>query len=437
MLDGKGLIESKEKCEKPLIIFSAGGKGTRIQSLNSTVPKPMIPIAGKPIMQWGMEGFVRQGYRKFVITVSHMAERIESYFGDGSKYGCNITYFHEEAPLGNAGALYKLWELNRLDGSFFYCVADAIFSIDADLFFSYHQERNALASSFCHPNSHPYDSALLVADGEGKVVQWLNKEDDRPKFYHNCVNAGLQILSVELLKESGIDPSTVGSEPGQRKVDLDRDVLKPLISTGRIMAYNSSEYCKDAGTPERFHGVEEDITKGLVEAKNLQRPQRAIFLSLYGTVNGTINGTINKYNRFVCFPFELELLPFAADAIRMINDSGYLAIIVTDQPAMEEGEVAAEQLDLIYAKLETELGKQGAYIDAFGLSFHHPDKKIDLKNSWMIADSWIDLKAGQNEGCKTVLMNGEGAGRSDRSAYFCSPDHECGDLLEAVKMILS
>lgn len=84
---------------KPLVIFAAGGRGTRIQPLNDTVPKPMIPIAGKPMLQWGIEGLVAQGYKDFIITVSHLASIIIDYFGDGSSLGCKIEYFIEEQPI--------------------------------------------------------------------------------------------------------------------------------------------------------------------------------------------------------------------------------------------------------------------------------------------------------------------------------------------------
>ena len=465
---------------KPLVIFSAGGKGTRIQSLNSTVPKPMIPIAGKPILQWGIENLVSQGYTRFIITVSHMADKIESYFGDGSKFNAHITYYTEDQPLGNAGALFKLWESRKLEGSFLYFIADAIFSIDADRFYSFHCSHNALASLFCHPNGHPYDSSILVTsssntsnswndisygssnlDSDGTVVQWLNKEDERPEFYKNCVNAGLQILSTELLELSGIKPETVGAGEGQRKVDLDRDVLKPAISTGRIKAYHSSEYCKDAGTPERFHSVEEDIRLGRVEAKNLHNPQKAIFLDR--------DGTINRYVGFLRDPEQLELVEGAAEAIKLINSSDYLAIVITNQPVIARGEVTVEELNLIHAKLETLLGTDGAFLDALYYCPHHPDSgyegevvelkipcecrkpkpglilrackdfNIDASQSIVIGDSPRDIECGKNAGCKTVLLTGSGTEVSSTPSSkhdIEAADYEASDLLSAVKMIL-
>ena len=457
---------AKIKDKKPLVIFSAGGKGTRIQSLNSTVPKPMIPIAGKPILQWGIENLVSQGYKDFIITISYMAEQIEEYFGDGRKFGCSIGYFYEDNALGNAGALYKLWQEGTIkDGeSFLYLIADAIFSIDFDRFYEYHVVHDAIATLFTHPNSHPYDSSVLVTKA-GRVTDWLMKEDKRDQWYRNTVNAGLQILTTDLLKLSRIDPDTVGAE----RVDLDRDVLKPLIPSHSIYSYTSSEYCKDAGTPERFHAVENDIKEGRVEAKNLHNPQKAVFLDR--------DGTINRYIGFLRDIDEFTLLPGVTEAIKIINQNGYLSIIVTNQPVIARGEVIPSELQLIHNKLETLLGIDGAYIDDIYICPHHPDSgysgeirslkidcdcrkpkpglilqaaadyNIDLNRSFMIGDSWRDIAAGQAAGCKTVLLTGEGteifassqgkAGEgSEVDLRGYKPDYVCENLLEAVKKVM-
>ena len=95
--------------------------------------------------------------------------------------------------------------------------------------------------------------------------QWFTKEDQRPEYYKNCVNAGLHILNTELLDTSGIDPDSIDAD---HRIDLDRDVLKPLLHTGRIFAYSSPEYVKDMGTPERFKQVEADLLSGKVRARN-------------------------------------------------------------------------------------------------------------------------------------------------------------------------
>ena len=109
-------------------IIMAGGKGTRISSVASDIPKPMIKIEGKPVLEREIECLRDQGFTDLIITVSHMAEQILSYFGDGSSFGVKIEYFVEENPLGNAGALFKL--RGKLNDDFLLLNADSIFDID-------------------------------------------------------------------------------------------------------------------------------------------------------------------------------------------------------------------------------------------------------------------------------------------------------------------
>ena len=407
----------------------AGGKGTRISSLTSNIPKPMIKIEGKPVLEREIECLRDQGFKEFIITVSHLADYIIDYFGDGSAFGVNIEYFIEETPLGNAGALFKLRD--KLCDDFMLLNADSIFDIDFNRFVDYHRVKGGLVTLFTHPNSHPYDSGLLIVDEDGAVEQWLTKEDDRPRWYRNRVNAGLHIINPAVIDLSGIDAETVGREGKEGKfikVDLDRQLLKLLCGTGKMFCYDSPEYVKDMGTPDRYKAVCADYRERRVQAKNLKNKQRAVFLDR--------DGTINKYVGFLRNIDEFRLLPGVAEAIRAINESGYLAIVITNQPVIARGEVTCEQLQEIHSKMETLLGTKGAYLDAIYYCPHHPDKgfegeipelkcdcncrkpkpglliraaedfNIDLRNSWMVGDGENDIKAGKAAGCRTALIGG-------------------------------
>ena len=411
-------------------VLMAGGKGTRISSVASDIPKPMIRIAGKPVLEHEIECLRAQGFTDLIITVSHLAEHIINYFGDGAKFGVAIEYFVEEQPLGNAGALFKL--RSKLQEDFLLLNADAVFNVDFNRLVAFHKKKNALVTLFTHSNSHPYDSGLLITDEEDCVTQWLAKEDPRPQWYRNCVNGGLHVMNPIVLDMTGIDSDTIGKEiDGKRiKADLDRQVLKPLCGTGKMFCYDSPEYVKDMGTPDRYAEVCEDFAKCRVKEKSLTEKQKAIFLDR--------DGTINQYVGFLRNMDDFALLPGAAEAIRKINLSGYLAVVVTNQPVIARGEVTFMQLQEIHNKLETLLGLQGAFIDKIYFCPHHPDKgfagevpelkivcncrkpkpgmllqaaeefNIDLSRSWMIGDGENDVKAGKAAGCKTALIgNGE------------------------------
>ena len=406
-------------------VIMAGGKGTRISSVASDVPKPMIRIGDMPVLEHEINCLRDQGFTDLIITVGHLGHIIVDYFGDGSKlspctgkpFGVNIEYYIENEPLGNAGALFKIKD--KLTEDFLLLNADAVFDIDFNRFVEYHKHKGGVATLFTHPNSHPYDSGLVIADQNNTVQQWLAKEDPRPTYYRNRVNAGLHILSPKLL-DCAIDTP---------KIDLDRQILKPLAGTGKMFAYDSPEYVKDMGTPDRYETVCVDFLRGTVQQKNLKQRQKAIFIDR--------DGTINKYVGFLRDINEFELLDGTTEAIKMINKSGYLAVVITNQPVIARGEVTWGQLQEIHDKMETLLGLQGAYLDGIYLCPHHPHKgyegeieelkidcecrkpkpglllqaakdlNIDLANSWMIGDRESDIQAGRNAGCYTGYIGSD------------------------------
>lgn len=414
-------------------IIMAGGKGTRISSVASDIPKPMIKIEGEPVLEREIECLRKQGFTDLIITVSHLADHIINYFKDGSDFGVNIEYFVEESPLGNAGALYKLRD--RLTEDFLLLNADSIFDIDFNRFVDYHRAKGGLVTLFTHPNSHPYDSGVLIADDYGSVQQWLTKEDTRPQWYKNRVNAGLHVINPIALDMAGIDACKVGAVVDGKviKVDLDRQILKPLCGTGKMICYDSPEYVKDMGTPDRYAAVCEDYRCGRVQAKNLKNKQKAVFLDR--------DGTINRYVGFLRNINDFELLPGVAEAIKKINASGYLTIVVTNQPVIARGEVTYKQLQEIHNKMETLLGTEGAYLDGIYYCPHHPhrgyegeipdlkidcdcrkpkpgmllkaaeDFNIDLAQSWMVGDGENDIKAGKAASCKTGIIGKDDFGQ--------------------------
>ena len=392
------------------VVIMAGGKGTRIASVNSEVPKPMIEILGKPILEHQVEVLKKQGFNDYIFVIGHLGHVIKDYFGDGSKFGISIEYIVEEEPLGTAGALYFLKD--KIEEDFVLLNGDIIFDVDINRFYKYHKDHNGLATILVHPNNHPFDSSLIEVNNDGMVIDWINKEAERV-WYHNLVNAGIHILSVKVL-DRFIEA---------KKTDLDRDILKPMIMEKQLFAYSSPEYIKDMGTPKRYDEVISDIKTGKVDNKCLVNKQKAVFLDR--------DGTINKYVGFLRKLDDFELLDGVSKAIKKINESGYLVIVVTNQPVVARGEVTVDELDGIHKKMETLLGQDGAYIDGLYICPHHPDSgfdgeikelkiececrkpkpgmilkaakdfNIDLSNSYMIGDSENDIKAGMAAGCKT------------------------------------
>lgn len=422
----------------------AGGKGTRLQSVAADIPKPMFPILGKPILEYQIESLKKSGITEITLIVGHLKEQIISRFEDGTRDGVSITYIQENEPLGTAGALYYL--KGKMDEDFVLLYGDLILDVDFSRFMAFHKKHQSAITLFCHPNAHPYDSDVMVTDGENRIVGILNKKEKRDGAYHNFVNAGAYCVS----------PSVMNDMQQPCRLDMEKDVVASQIRRAKAYAYRSTEYVKDMGTPDRLAAVTEDIRSGIVSGRNLKQKQKAVFLDR--------DGTINRYVGYLTKKEQFSLLPNAAQAIARINASSYLAIVITNQPVVARGECSFEELEEIHMTMETQLGEQGAYLDDLFFCPHHPDSgyegerpelkfdcdcrkpktglidqaveqyHIDLAESWFVGDSTMDIQTGKNAGTKTVLLK-TGIAGSDRK-YDVEPDHTAEDLLDAVEYIL-
>lgn len=428
-------------------VIMAGGKGTRLAALTKDeIPKPMVVVAGKPLLLWQVERLKENGITDIIMVIGHLGEKIQEYFGDGSKFGVNIQYFVEETPLGTAGSFYYLKDMITED-TFLMMSGDLFLDVDFERMIRFHKEKGSAATLFVHPNGHPHDSDLLVLDQDERAIRFDSKHNVRNYWYDNCVNAGVFVFEKTICDRV--------PEPVKR--NLENDVIKGMIEDGiPVYGYRSPEYVKDVGTVERIEQALLDIGSGLVSGKSLKNKQKCIFLDR--------DGTINKKNGFISKEDEFELEDCALEAIKKINKSGYLAIVITNQPSVARGLCEIEDIERIHRKLSTLLGREGVYLDDIFFCPHHPDKgfpeenpiykipcecrkpktgmiqkavkkyNIDLENSWMIGDTTMDLQTGVNAGVHTALVLTGDAGNDKK--YDVQPELVGKDLLEAVELIL-
>jgi len=397
------------------IVIIAGGKGTRIASLASEIPKAMIPVNSKPVLEYQIDLAKRYGYTEIVLIIGHLGEKIQDYFGDGSKWGVKISYYIETIPLGTAGAIAELADL--LTDDFFVFYGDTVMDIALDQMLDYHKSHNADSTLFLHPNDHPYDSDLVELGLDNKITQFYSKPHSEDLICRNLVNAALYIIS----------PKIVSLVPKGVKSDFANNIFPDCLEKGlNIYGYVSPEYIKDMGTPDRYEKVCSDVISGKVERLNRKYPRPAIFLDRDGVVTKEVDLLHN--------PTQLELIDGVPEAIQYINTKGYLVIIVTNQPVIARNLCSIEELNYIHKKLETLLGKNHAYIDAIYYCPHHPDGgypeerkeykivcncrkpkpgmllnaakvwNIDLANSYMIGDRNSDIQAGKNAGVKQSVL---------------------------------
>ena len=431
-------------------VIMAGGRGTRLATITKDIPKPMVPIEGKPLLQYQIENLKENGIDKIVLVVGHLGGVIREYFGDGSSFGVQISYYAEEFPLGTAGALSKIKD--QLEESFFLVFGDLFVNINYSKFFEFHKDHRALVTLFAHPNSHPYDSDIVVTNNDDRVIGWSYKKDTRLDDYNNLVNAGIYVMQKAVVCEI----EKTQTQKGTGMVDLEKEIIVPLIKTTSIYAYHSTEYVKDIGTPDRLQKVTNDLLRGVCEHRNSKHKQKCIFLDR--------DGTINQYVGFLRNVEQMKLEPNAAEAIRLINESEYLAIVITNQPVIARGECTIGELEKIHKRLYTLLGKEGAYLDGLYFCPHHPDKgyigeipefkidcecrkprigmlkkaevdfNIDLTRSWFIGDTTVDVQTGLNAGMHTAILS---SGDPQKNKFNAKAEIVAKDLLDAVKIILS
>jgi len=432
-------------------IILAGGAGTRLRDRLGDLPKPMIPIAGKPLLEHQVELCRRFGFANLIFFVHYRADLIEQHFGDGSKWGVRIRYVTEREPLGTAGAV--LAGIDALAERFLVLYGDTMVNVDLERIWAAHETAKADATLLLHPNDHPLDSDLVEVDGASRVIAFHNRPHPQGRWFQNLVNAGLYVLEKKAL----LIPSSLLTPHSSRMIDFGRDLFPAMLRSGTaLLGYNSPEFIKDIGTPARYDRVCAQFANGTIARNSLATPQRAVFLDRDGTL------IVDRDN--LRSADGLELLPGVADALRELNHHAWRTVVVTNQPVIAKGWATESDLQNIHNKLETLLGAEQAFLDRIYYCPHHPDAgfegerkelkircdcrkpaigmihkavadlNIDLGQSWLIGDTTTDIQTANNAGIRSILVR-TGAGGKD-GKQTAQPDFVCDSLQAAVKLIL-
>jgi histidinol-phosphate phosphatase family protein len=431
------------KCNVAIL---AGGMGTRLRERSGDLPKPMVPVLGKPVLQHQIELCRKHGFSNIALLVQHRHEKISEFFGDGSAHGVSLTYVIESEPRGTSGAVRDA--LPILSDRFFVLYGDTFMDVDLRQMWSAHADSGAVGTLLLHPNDHPQDSDLVDIDSHGTVRAILPYPHPPGREVRNLVNAALYVLEHE-----GLENVT----PIEGKADIAKHMFPLMLEFGwHLHGYITPEYIKDMGTPERLDKVERDFIAGLPEKLSSRQLRDAVFLDRDGTLIREVNHLTS--------PDQVELLPGVAGAVRQLNRNGTLAVVVTNQPVVARGEITIDGLAQVHARLESQLGVDGAFIDGLYFCPHHPDRgfsgeipelkgpclcrkpepglideacrdlSIDRRNSWIIGDTTADIEAGRRAGTRTILLRTGYAGTDAK--YTIRPDYVCSDMPDAVQWIL-
>jgi mannose-1-phosphate guanylyltransferase/phosphomannomutase len=433
---------------KALLI--AGGRGTRIRALaGDAVPKALVPVAGIPAAARLLELLSRHGVKDVGVMAGHLAGRLaEGLAPWARKLGTELSYFVEEQPLGTAGGL---WEARGFVGGedFLVLYADIVADVDLGRLIEFHRSRGGAATVTCHPNDHPHDSDLFDLDEVGRVRKVLPARGREPGDFRNCVPAAIYAASTSLFDfvEQGVPQEFI------------HDVFPRVAKAGLLYGYNTPEYMRDMGSGPRFAMAERDVESGRVAAMRLDRKRPAIFFDRDGVLNEEVGG------QGLVDVADFRMIPGAAEAVRRVNDAGWLAVGVTNQPQLAKGFLTPEGLGRIHARLDTLLGEKGARLDRLFFCPHHPDSgfpgeipelkvrcdcrkplpgmllraaselPVDLPRSSMIGDSWRDVGAARSAGVWAYTVRTGVGGRGSGSRW--RPDATFDDVSEAVDFLLS
>lgn len=428
------------------VLILAGGFGTRLRKLHPSIPKPLVPICGKPILHHCISECLRNGFSDILISTHYEADQVRQSVLD--EFGANfaVDFIHEEKPMGTAGAMHLA--LDRMSDDFFILYSDIYAEINMKKLLNFHYVNQSEFTTVVHPNDHPYDSDIILFDPDSYKVSAVDAHKTRKaeEILPNSVNAAMYVANKNAVKQHSIC------------WDIAQDLIPKLLkNNSKVCAYETAEYLKDMGSPNRLIHVHTDVISGKVSSRSDLAKRVAVFLDR--------DGCINKHNGYISTIRNFELEEGSAKAIKSFNSSKYLCFCVTNQPVIARGEASQEQILEINNYMAMQLGLNGAYLDSIRVCPHHPDAgfegeipsfkidcecrkpkpgmilnlqecyNINLTESWLVGDTMRDIAAGKSAGCRTILLSG-GDPNKNGSKLSPPPDFIVNDVEKAANFIL-
>jgi mannose-1-phosphate guanylyltransferase/phosphomannomutase len=233
-------------------VIMAGGEGTRLRPLTSNIPKPMMPLANKPMMEHVVELLRRHGFTDIVVTLAFLPQAIRTYFGDGSEFGVRMRYASEETPLGTAGSVRNA--MAELNESFLVISGDVLTDIDLSALVEYHTENKSVATIGLRRVEDPVEFGIVITREDGTIERFLEKPT-WGQVFSDTVNTGIYVLEPQ-----AFDFITEG-----KPVDFASEVFPTMLDAGLPMYGKVLEgYWEDVGTLEAYSRAHQDVLDGRV-----------------------------------------------------------------------------------------------------------------------------------------------------------------------------
>ena len=235
-------------------VIMAGGEGTRLRPLTSNQPKPMLPLANRPMMEHIVHLLRDHGFDEIVVTVAFLANTIRTYFGDGGEFGVRMVYATEETPLGTAGSVRNAMDELR-DERFLVISGDVLTDIDVSAVVQFHESKNALATIALKAMENPLEFGIVITNEDGSIERFLEKPT-WGQVFSDTINTGIYVLEPEIF-----DHIELGAN-----VDFSADVFPKLLQEGKpLYGYVADGYWEDVGTLEAYRRAHQDVLDRKVE----------------------------------------------------------------------------------------------------------------------------------------------------------------------------
>ncbi len=233
------LLKALGKHAPKIGFILAGGRGTRLKPITDEIPKPLIPIHGRPVMEHTLDLFKKYGITNVLISIGYKGEQIKQYFGDGKNFGVSIQYIEEQTPQGTAGPL-RLAQAHLTD-TFVMCNADELKNVDLQEMYLFHKENKALGTIALTTVEDPSSYGVAKLQGS-KILDFIEKpkKEESPS---NLINSGLYILEPEIVLAVPL-----GNDP----TSIERDVFPKIAQEQKLFGYPFSGQWFDTGTLERY-----------------------------------------------------------------------------------------------------------------------------------------------------------------------------------------
>ncbi|OGZ53127.1 MAG: hypothetical protein A3B25_03255 [Candidatus Ryanbacteria bacterium RIFCSPLOWO2_01_FULL_48_26] len=371
-------------------VILAGGMGIRLRPYTYDKPKLMVEVNGRPFFCYLLDELKKNGIEEVVFLLGYLPEKVQEYFGDGSKHGLKIRYSIGPADDSTGTRVRKAKDLLRERFLLMYC--DNFIHLDLEKLHDFHVQKNALMTKVVYTNRYGFTKNNVLVDNDGNVLIY-DKSRTKPDL--NGVDLGFFIVEKEIV-----------SRMPARDFWL-YELFPALIAEKKLAGFTTNNLYYSLSTPERMKLTERFFT-----------PRKVIFLDRDGVINKKM-----PRGEYVTKWAEFEFLPGAKDAMKILTDADYETYIISNQAGIGRGLMRDSDLFEIHKNMEKELGEYGVRISAIyycphrsednclcrkpkpGMLFRAAlDHQIDLPSAVFVGDDPRDIEAGNAAGCRTILL---------------------------------